>query len=101
LSAHEFEAARSQISYQLHRSAVAVGVERKSFTLSSLSAGLVILLGVATAVFFAAGIQAGGGAPWALQVCTSAKSFCEHPEFSAAAGAMMMVIYLTMRGMEL
>jgi hypothetical protein len=101
LSAHELEAASGQIAYQLHRPAAAVKVERRGFTFSSLSAGLVILLGIATTVFIAAGVQATGGAPWALQVCTSAKSLCEHPEFSAAAGVMMMVIYLGIKGMEL
>jgi hypothetical protein len=101
LSAQEMEAARSQLTYQLRRPAVIASAERRGFTFSSLSAGLVILLGVATAVFFAAGMQASAGAPWALHVCTSAKSFCEHPEFGAAAGMMMSVVYLAVKGMEL
>ena len=103
-AAHELEAARSQLMVPLRKAASAASVtrrERRGFAFSTFAFGLLILLGVATAVFYAASAQIGAAAPWAVQVCDQARSFCEHPEFSAAAGAMMMVVYLAVRGMEL
>jgi hypothetical protein len=100
-SAVELEAARSPLMVPLRRAAVAASPERRGITFSAMAFCLLILLGVATAVFYAASAQAGVDAPWALQVCDQARSFCDHPEFGAAAGAMMMVVYLAVRGMEL
>jgi hypothetical protein len=104
VAAHEIEAARSQLMVPLRRAASAASVargERRSFAFSTMALSLLILLGGATVMFYAAGVQAGADAPWALQVCDHARSFCEHPEFSGAAGAKMMVVWLAVKGMEL
>jgi hypothetical protein len=100
-SVQEIEAARSQLMVPLRRASFVASPERRGCAFSTFAAGLLILLGIATGIFYAASAQAGVDAPWALQVCDHARSFCDHPEFSAAAGAMMMVVYLAVRGMEL
>lgn len=100
-SAAEIEAARSQLMVPLRRAQVAAAAERRGVTFSALAFCLLVLLSLATALFYTAGIQANADAAWALQVCDHARSFCDHPEFSGAAGAMMMVVYLAVRGMEL
>jgi hypothetical protein len=100
-SALELEAARSQLMVPLRRDAFAGIPEQRAFAFSKVAAGLLVLLAIASGVFYAASVQAGVSAPWAVQVCSQAKSFCDHPEFSAAASVMMMVVWLAVRGMEL
>ena len=58
-------------------------------------------LAAATALFAVAGMQSGVDAPWALDVCDRAGNFCRHPEWTIAAGAVMTVVYLAVKGMEL
>jgi hypothetical protein len=100
-TAAELEVARSQLMVPLRRAQFAGAPERRGVTFSAMAFCLLILLGVATAVFYTASAQLGTDAPWAMQVCDHARSFCDHPEFSGAAGAMMMVVWLAVRGMEL
>jgi PilZ domain-containing protein len=73
--------------------------EPRAFAFSSVALGLVLLLGAATALFAFAGMQS--DAPWALEVCERAGNFCTHPEWTIAAGAVMTVVYLAVKGMEL
>jgi hypothetical protein len=39
-------------------------------------------------------------ADWAVAVCSNVGSFCQHPEWTGAAGIAMFVIFLTLHGME-
>ena len=39
-------------------------------------------------------------AGWAVAVCSNAESFCQHPEWTGAAGVAMFIIFLTLNGME-
>jgi hypothetical protein len=73
--------------------------EPRAFTFSSVALGLVMLLAAATALFGYAGMQV--DVPWALDVCDRAGNFCQHPEWTIAAGAVMTVVYLAVKGMEL
>jgi hypothetical protein len=94
-------APRRQLMMPLGGGAVAAGPQRRGVAFSVYAAGLFLLLAAATAVFYAAGAHIGAEAPWALQVCDRARSLCEHPEFSVAASAMMMMVYVAVKGMEL
>src|SRR5262249_25480590 len=75
--------------------------EPRAFTFSSVALGLVLLLGAATGLFFFAGMQSADNAAWALEVCGRAENFCRHPEWTVAAAAVMTVVYLAVKGMEL
>ncbi len=37
---------------------------------------------------------------WAVSVCSSAESFCAHPEWTGAAAIAMFFIFLAIDGME-
>ena len=76
----------------------ALEIERRPLAVSSLALIMLVLLAAATGLFAFAGMQS--DAPWTLQVCTSAKNFCQHPEWTGVAGAVMTVVYLAVRGME-
>ena len=39
-------------------------------------------------------------ADWAVAVCSNAESFCQHPEWTGAAGVAMFIIFLTLNGTE-
>jgi PilZ domain len=79
----------------------AVEREPRSLTISSVALGIVVLLTAASALLVLAGMQSGVDAPWALEVCERAGNFCQHPEWTIAAGAVMTVVYLAVKGMEL
>jgi hypothetical protein len=82
-------------------SRIVVPAEQRGFALSSVALGLTVLLAAATALFAFANMQSAVDAPWALQVCDRARNFCEHPEWTVAASAVMSVVYLAVKGMEL
>jgi hypothetical protein len=69
-----------------------------SMRMSSLACGILLMLVGATALFAVAHYL--DDADWAVTVCTSAESFCQHPEWTGAAGVAMFVIFLTLHGME-
>ena len=69
-----------------------------SVRMSSLACGILLMLVCATALFAMAHFL--DEADWAVAVCTSAESFCQHPEWTGAAGVAMFVIFLTLHGME-
>ncbi len=59
---------------------------------------MLVLLVAATAVFAVAHFH--DDAEWAVSVCTSAESFCLHPEWTGAAAVAMFFIFLAINGME-
>lgn len=65
--------------------------------MSTLALGILIFLAIATATFYVAGSLYGHGAPWAVDVCYSARPFCQHPEWTAYATAAAAVIYVILR----
>jgi hypothetical protein len=69
--------------------------------LSSLSFGLLLLLFVATALFYVAGMQLKEDIPWAMEVCDYARDFCENPEWSGVPAAIIGLVFLTVKRMEL
>jgi hypothetical protein len=71
---------------------------RSGFRLSAVACGILLMLFGATALFGAAHVL--DDADWAVAVCSSAGSFCQHPEWTGAAGIAMFVIFLTLNGME-
>ncbi len=73
----------------------------RDVAISSLAVDLIVLLAVATVVFYAAGLQVESGSDWALEACSYARNFCEHPEFSGLPLGIMSLVYLSLRGMEL
>jgi len=77
------------------------GVRPANVAMSSLAITVIALLAVATVVFYAAGLQLEAGNEWAMEACSYARNFCEHPEFSGLPAAIMSVVYLSLRGMEL
>jgi hypothetical protein len=82
--------------YGLH--AAIEGQRRSSFRLSAVACGILLMLVGATALFAVAHFL--DDADWAVAVCSSAGSFCDHPEWTGAAGIAMFVIFLTLNGME-
>ena len=77
---------------------VALDIERRPLAVSTIALGMLALLAAATALFALAGMQ--GNEAWALQVCSSAQGFCQHPEWTGAAGVVMTVVYFAVKGME-
>ena len=82
--------------YGLH--AALEGHQHSAFRLSSVARGILLMLVGATVLFAVAHFL--DDADWAVAVCSSAGSFCEHPEWTGAAGIAMFVIFLTLHGME-
>ncbi|MGH6768664.1 MAG: PilZ domain-containing protein [Xanthobacteraceae bacterium] len=79
----------------------ALNAGRRGVTFSSIAAVMVAMLAGTTILLYWAGAQTGVDVSWAQQVCTTARNFCQHPEWTAAAGAVMTVVYLAVKGMEL
>jgi hypothetical protein len=75
--------------------------EPRAFALSSVALGMVVLLAAATAVLALAGQQGAADAAWAVELCATAGNLCGHPEWPIAAAAVMSVVYLAVKGMEL
>jgi hypothetical protein len=68
--------------------------------MSTVALALTVLLAVATAAFYIAGVY-GGGTPWARDVCSLSRDLCNNPVWSAAATAGMGVVYLLLRSLRL
>ena len=70
----------------------------RGFRLSSIACVMLVLLVAATALFAFAHFD--NDADWAVSVCTSAESFCMHPEWTGAAAIAMFFVFLAVNGME-
>jgi len=70
----------------------------RGFRVSSIACAMLVLLVAATALFAFAHFDDDAG--WAVSVCTSAGSFCVHPEWTGAAAIAMFFIFLAVNGME-
>ncbi len=76
----------------------ASGRGRNTFRLSAVACGILLMLAGATGLFGIAHVL--DDADWAIAVCSNAESFCQHPEWTGAAGIAMFIIFLTLNGME-
>jgi hypothetical protein len=74
--------------------------QRQGIRISIFAGCMLVMLVIATALFAVAGMQSALEAPWALQLCERAENFCQHPEWTGIAGALMAVVFLAVRGME-
>ena len=77
---------------------VALEGRRNTFRLSAVARGILLMFVGATVLFGLAHFL--DDADWAVAVCSNAESFCQHPEWSGAAGIAMFIIFLTINGME-
>ncbi len=77
---------------------VALEGRRNTFRLSAVACGILMMLVGATVLFALAHFL--DDADWAVAVCSNAESFCQHPEWTGAAGIAMFIIFLTLNGME-
>jgi hypothetical protein len=68
--------------------------------MSALALGLLVVLAIATAAFYVAGVH-GYGSPWARDVCSLSRELCDHPGWSAIATGGVAVIYLVLRAFRL
>jgi hypothetical protein len=68
--------------------------------MSMVALALTVLLAVATAAFYIAGVY-GGGTPWARDVCSLSRDLCHNPAWIAAATGGMGVVYLMLRSLRL
>jgi len=68
--------------------------------MSMLALALTIVLAVATATFYIAGVY-GGGTPWARDVCSLSRDLCHNPTWIALATAAMAAAYLMLRSCRL
>jgi hypothetical protein len=64
--------------------------------MSMVALALLVVLAVATATFYIAGVY-GGGAPWARDVCSFSRDLCHNPTWIALATAAMAGIYIVLR----
>jgi PilZ domain len=78
-----------------------VSAEPRAVSFSSVAFAMAFVLAAAAGLFTFADMQSAVDAPWALRVCGGAKNFCAHPEWTAVASAVMTVVWLAARGMEL
>ena len=67
--------------------------------MSTVALALTVLLAVATAAFYIAGLH--GGTPWARDVCSLSRDLCHNPVWIAGATGGMGVIYLMLRSLRL
>jgi hypothetical protein len=74
--------------------------QRQGIRVSAFAACMMFMLVIATALFFVAGMQSALDASWAVQLCDQAGNFCQHPEWTGMAGALMAVVFFAVRGME-
>ena len=77
---------------------IALEGRRNTFRLSAVACGILLMLVGATVLFALAHFL--DDAEWAVAVCSNAESFCQHPEWTGAAGIAMFIIFLTLNGME-
>jgi hypothetical protein len=77
---------------------IALEGRRNTFRLSAVACGILFMLAGATVLFAFAHFL--DDADWAVAVCSNAESFCQHPEWTGAAGIAMFIIFLTLNGME-
>jgi hypothetical protein len=64
--------------------------------MSMLALALMVVLAIATATFYIAGVY-GGGSPWARDVCSLSRDLCHDPTWLAFATAISAVAYLLLR----
>ena len=53
---------------------------------------LALLLGAAAFLFKQAAAEISVGTPWASDVCSTSHLFCQHPEYLAYAGGVLLII---------
>jgi hypothetical protein len=87
--------------WHVQSSNTAVCIDRRELTLSSVAAFVLLLLIIASTVFYVAGLEMADETPWAMELCENARNFCQHPEWSAIPAALMALVYLSVKGMEL
>ena len=68
--------------------------------MSMVALALTVLLAVATAAFYIAGVY-GGGTPWARDVCSLSRDLCHNQAWIALATGGMAAVYLTLRTFRL
>jgi hypothetical protein len=66
--------------------------------LAAIALGLSLILFAATGLFYLAPEQAAHGIPWAVDACTAAPGFCDHPEWCGLAGIGMAVAHMALKG---
>jgi hypothetical protein len=65
--------------------------------MSTLALAVLIILSLATAMFYIAGGPYGHSAPWAVDVCYGARALCQHPEWTAYATLVAALVYVLVR----
>jgi hypothetical protein len=86
---------------QIRYAGAGSGGYRPSLSPSFFALAFLLLLVVASAIFYVAGLELANETPWAAEVCDHARNFCEHPEWSAIPAVLMAVVFLAVKGMEL
>ncbi len=65
--------------------------------MSTLTLVLLIVSVIATATFYVAGDLSMHGSRWAMDVCGSAGTLCDHPLWAAIASAAIAALYAVLR----
>ncbi len=68
--------------------------------MSMVALALMVVLTIATATFYIAGVY-GGGMPWARDVCSLSQDLCHDPAWMALATAASAILYLVLRMFKL
>jgi hypothetical protein len=58
---------------------------------------IALLLGGAAFLFWQAAAEISVGTGWAADVCATSKLFCQHPEYLAYAGGVLLVLALGLK----
>ena len=53
---------------------------------------LALLLGGAAFLFKQAAAEVSVGTPWATDVCSTSHLFCQHPQYLAYAGGVLLIV---------
>jgi hypothetical protein len=64
--------------------------------MSKVALALAVVLAVATATFYIAGVY-GGGSPWARDVCSLSRELCSNPTWLVLATGVSAAVYLLLR----
>jgi hypothetical protein len=79
-----------------------INAAKRDGTLVSRIAGLFLIVLVAQAtLLYSAQHESAQGAVWASNICRQAGGLCDHPFIAFGASALMTIVYLAIKGMEL
>jgi hypothetical protein len=75
--------------------------KRDGTPVSRIAGAFLIVLVAQATVLYSAQYESAQGVVWASNVCSQAGGLCDHPLITFGASALMALVYLAIKGMEL